>query len=440
MPPGVTGPPGSNEPPCNTLTPAPSTRGFEGPVGGRSPAWWFAGPAATVRETRLDSTDVMKAIDTSRIARSSVAPRRAARSRRLVTSLTAVLSLVAGSASAQPAPQEKASAQTVQISEKAREHFRTGVTLLQDPDGARYEEAYQQFKAAYAESPSWKILGNLGYAAMKLERDGEAIAAFQGYLAQGGKELSAAERAQFQSDLDTLSATTAVVTIQGLPAGTRVTDVRSPNKGADIKNYYEAPEGGPLVLRVRAGVHRFSAQRGGQAPETHELETSAGGAHGVQFESPPEPARPEAAQPAPVLTPPAEPTAATAPVSPQDGGLFQSPLPAYISLGVGTVGVGLGVLFLLQRSSATSDADERYDACLESQSCVLADQREMERLDDEAGTKGTLSAVSFGVGVLGLGAGAALLWMDSETDEGSASGVTVQPYASANELGLWGQF
>ena len=57
-------------------------------------------------------------------------------------------------------------------------------------------------------------------------------------------ELSKAERAQFQSDLDTLSATAATVTISGLPAGTRVTDERSPNQGADVKNYYEVPEGG----------------------------------------------------------------------------------------------------------------------------------------------------------------------------------------------------
>jgi hypothetical protein len=372
---------------------------------------------------------------------------RAARSLRLATSLTAVLSLLAASATAQLPPQDsaaprdpaaKGSAQNVEISEKAREHFRTGVTLLQDPDGERYEEAYQQFKAAYAESPSWKILGNLGYAAMKLERDGEAIKAFQGYLEQGGKELSRAEREQFRSDLDTLSATAAVVTIEGLPAGTRVTDVRSPNKGADIKNYYDVPEGEPLVLRVRAGVHRFSAQWGGQQPQTHELETSAGGAHGVKFES----VQPEPVQPEPVLAPTPQPSPTAVSVSPTDDAFFQSPLPAYISLGVGAVGVGLGVVFLMQRSSATSEADDKFKACLESQSCVPSDQREMERLDDKAGTMGTLSVVSFGVGAVGLGAGAALLLLNGKTEEApaQATGVTVQPYASSNGLGLWGQF
>jgi len=360
-----------------------------------------------------------------------------ARPLRLVTSLSAVLLLLsAASATAQAAPKD--SAKTVQITDKARELFRTGVTLLQDPDGARYEEAYQQFKAAYAESPSWKILGNLGVTAMKLERDGEAINAFQGYLEQGGKELSKAERAQFQSDLDTLSATAATVTISGLPAGTRVTDVRSPNQGSDVKNYHEVPQGEPLVLRVRPGAHRFSAQWADQPAQTHELEASVRGAHEVKFEA----VRPEPVQqPEPVVAPAPEPAHSTRPSSTSDDGFFRSPLPAYISLGVGAVGVGLGVVFLTQRSSATSDGNAKYKACLESLSCVLSDQREMESLDDKAASMGTLSVVSFGVGAVGLGAGVALLLLNHEAEgSATAAGVTVQPYASANELGLWGRF
>ena len=388
-----------------------------------------------MRGLRLHSTDKMKAIAPSRCSGSRPMTGRAARplSLRLVTSLSAVL-LSMASATAHAAPKGSApAAQTVQITEKARELFGTGVRLLQDPDGARYEEAYQQFKAAYAESPSWKILGNLGFSAMKLERDAEAIQAFQGYLEQGGKELTKAERAQFQADLDTLSATAATVTISGAPAGTRVTDVRSPNSGSDIKNDYEVPEGGSLVLRVRPGAHRFSAQWGTQAAQTHELSVSAGGSHEVRFEE---------VKVEEVVVPVAAPAPAPQPLAPSDDGFFQSPLPAYLSLGVGAVGVGLGVVFLTQRSSALSDFDSKFDACLESQACGPSDQTDMEDLDDKAASMGTLSVVSFGVGAVGLGTGVALLLMNGKTEEGpkTATGVTVQPYASANELGLWGQF
>jgi hypothetical protein len=399
----------------------------------------------------MHSTDLMKAIAPSPISSRRPVTGRAAQPRRLVTPLSALLLVLAtGSATAQAAPKDAAPkdataksaapakpAQAVQITEKARELFRTGVTLLQDPDGARYEEAYQQFKAAYAESPSWKILGNLGVSAMKLERDGEAIQAFQGYLEQSGKELSKAERAQFQSDLDTLTATTATVTIQGLPAGTRVTDVRSPNQGSDIKNYYEVPGSEPLVLRVRPGAHRFTAQWGDQQAQTHELETSSRQAHEVKFEA----VQPKPVQPEPVLAPTPASTAPAPSDSSSNQGFFQSPLPAYISLGVGAVGVGLGVVFLMQRSSATSDSDSKFKACLQSQACVGSDQRKMEALDERAATRGTLSVVSFGVGAVGVGAGVALLLMNGKTEApATAGGVTVQPYASANELGLWGRF
>jgi hypothetical protein len=356
---------------------------------------------------------------------------------RLVTSLsTVLLSLMLGAASAQAAPKDATPApQAVQITEKARELFRTGVTLLQDPDGARYEEAYQQFKAAYAESPSWKILGNLGFTAMKLERDGEAIEAFQGYLQHGFNELSKAERAQFQSDLDTLTATAATVTISGLPAATRLTDVRSPNQGADVKNYYEVPAEGPLVLRVRPGAHKFTAQWADQPAQTHERDVAVKGSHEVEFQ----PVQPEPAQPAPVVAPAPAPQPRS--TSTSDRGILK-PAATYVALGVGAVGVGLGVLYLAQRSSSLSDADDKFDACLESQACGPADQREMEDLDDKASKAGKLSVVSFSVGAIGLGAGIALLIMNQkpEPNAASASGVTVKPYASTNELGLWGQF
>ena len=66
----------------------------------------------------------------------------------------------------------------------------------------------------------------------------------------------------------------------------------------------------------------------------------------------------------------------------------------------------------------------------------------MEALDTKAARRGTLSIVSFGVGAVGVGAGVALLLMNSTTEEAAptAAGVTLQPYASGNELGLWGRF
>src|SRR5687768_7085376 len=124
------------------------------------------------------------------------------------------------------------------ITEEARQHFAAGVNLLQDPEGARYEEAYREFTAAYRASPSWKILGNLGIAAMKLERDGEAIEAFQKYLEQGKRELDRSERDQFQRDLAALETSVVWVTFRSVPEGATLTDERVAVSGNSTVNRY----------------------------------------------------------------------------------------------------------------------------------------------------------------------------------------------------------
>src|SRR5688572_3266497 len=79
-------------------------------------------------------------------------------------------------------PAALAQAPSAPIPEDARANFEAGVALLQDPAKPRYEEAYGRFRAAYAIHPSPRILGNIALCAMKLERDVEAIAAYEKYL------------------------------------------------------------------------------------------------------------------------------------------------------------------------------------------------------------------------------------------------------------------
>ena len=86
------------------------------------------------------------------------------------------------------------------INEEARRHFAAGVQLLQDPEGEKVEEAYREFRTAYDVSGSAKILGNMGFCAMRLERDGEAIEAYSRYLREV-PDIDADERAQIVRDL-----------------------------------------------------------------------------------------------------------------------------------------------------------------------------------------------------------------------------------------------
>ncbi len=315
-----------------------------------------------------------------------------------------------------------ASSEEVVITEKARAHFKAGVNLLQDPGGARYEEAYDQFKAAYAESPSWKILGNLGLAAMNLERYGEAIDAFSEYLEVGGDSLAEQERTQYQRDLETMRAGVATLTINA-PPGAELTDIRRGNRGEQITNYYLVPESGTLTLRVRPGQHEISAaSKDAQlAPWSVRLAASSSSEHSFGTSQ--------------------EPPVSASSSEPDDR---PSRVPAYVALGVGAVGVGVGVGFLAVRGGHNKKATTQYDDCIKSGVCGDTEQGDIEDLDKKAATAGTISLVSFGVGAVGIGAGIALLVMNTSGPENPVEmkvGKTrLAPFVGYQQLGLVGSF
>ena len=228
-----------------------------------------------------------------------------------------------------------ARAAEVKISDTARKHFNAGVALLRDPDGARYEEAYGEFKVAYEASPSWKILGNLGIAAMKLERDGEAIDAFTRYLAEGKKDIDASERADIERDLGTLRASAVMLTLTTTPAEVKITDQRSPVQGTPIINRYDS-QAGQLRLQVRPGHHVIVATLEGKPPLRFEFDAAPGSTqqHDFNFAT----AESPAAVPAPA---PAASGSATPP--PATG---ERPVPTGVWIGLAATGVfavGAGV-------------------------------------------------------------------------------------------------
>jgi hypothetical protein len=160
----------------------------------------------------------------------------------------------------------------VPISEVAKRRFRAGVALLDDPDGPRYEDAYREFLAAYEASPSPKILGNLGICAMKLERDGEAIEAFEGYL-KGAGDIGAAERKQMERDLQTLRTTVVSLELEVSPDGVSLLDERVPLHGDPIVNRY-----GPLAVQqeigIRRGKHRLTFDKPGFEKRVIEIDAT----------------------------------------------------------------------------------------------------------------------------------------------------------------------
>jgi len=323
----------------------------------------------------------------------------------------------------------------VVISEEARAHFSAGVNLLQDPDGARYEEAYREFKEAYAKSPSWKILGNLGISAMKLERDSEAIDAFKKYLAEGGKQVDAEERAQFQRDLSTLEAGAARLTLQTDPPGATIEDERFPATGQAIRNSYSGT--GPLQIGVRPGRHRFTAKMAGRVDAVWEIELAPRQQESHTFTLP----EPTAA-PAPVA-----PTAATPATATVDSDSLKSNsglrTGAYVALGVGVVGLGVGTIFGLKAKSKYKEANDITDDpnnCPSSGPCELLgplfDKR--EQLGKDGDTAKTLSIVGFALGGVGIATGVTLYILSNKKEQPAAA--KVEPFLGVGNVGLRGSF
>lgn len=340
--------------------------------------------------------------------------------------------LVALSLTARPAAAE------VPISDQARQHFQAGVAYLQDPDGARYAEAYQEFLAAYAASPSWKILGNLGIAAMKLERDGEAIDAFGKYLQEGGDALEPSEREQIARDMNTLKTSLVNLTVEASPAGVVIVDERIPATGNAVVNRY-GPISGSSRLGVKAGKHRLTAQLDGYDSVVWEIDAQPGGDASRRFELKKTPPTP---RPATVIV---NNAAVDRPVSPLR-------IASYAAFGVGVVGLGAGTFFAL---SSKDKQNSLKDLCGgDATMCDVvpgsSDAAKATKFNNDSGKAKTMAIVGFAAGGVGVAAGVVLFILGSGSSGSAASTTTahvatatkprILPYFGYETAGVVGQF
>jgi hypothetical protein len=322
------------------------------------------------------------------------------------------------------------------ITEEARKHFTAGVAHMQDPDGARYAEAYQEFLAAYAASPSWKILGNLGIAAMKLERDGEAVEAYAKYLQEGGEQIDPAEREQITRDMNTLKASLATLSIESAPLGAMIIDERVPATGNAIVNRY-GPLDGPITLGVKAGKHRLTADLEGYDRAVWEVDLQPGSKQNYSFQL----------QKSVPKTGGDSGGGVTVNGAPVDRPSSPLRIAAYASLGVGVVGLAGGTYFAL---SAKSKNDEAKDLCGgDLASCKLdagsLEANKVSDLNDQSGSNKTLGIVGFAVGGVGVAAGVTLFILSSASSKKSASSLhqpapRIVPWIGYNSAGVVGQF
>lgn len=310
-------------------------------------------------------------------------------------------------------------AQDVQITDEAREHFSAGVSFMQDPDGARYEEAFREFRRAYELSPSWKILGNLGIAALRLERDGEAIDAFRKYLTEGGAAVDGAERTQFERDLATLESSVVRVKFTISPAGAQLIDTRMPPTGSPITTRYSASNG-TLDIGIRAGHHKFTVRREGYEDAVWEvdLEPRQHVAHTFELK-----------QPTTHSAPP--PVAVAGPATPMVADEPSRPVPPSVYVGLaatGALAIGGGVVAVMAKGKHSDF--EKLNENLRSED----DRSEAEDLRDSGRTLNLVADALFG-GALVAGGVTAVLYFTRP--KASQTSFRVEPLVAKNGGGVF---
>lgn len=159
---------------------------------------------------------------------------------------------------------------------------------------------------------------------------------------------------------------------------------------------------------IDPGTHEVRAEGQAYQPATQTVTVGEGQAQELTLVLELLPEAAPVAPPPPVDTPPPPPPPAPEP----------NLVPAYIAFGVGAVGIGVGSYFGLSAMSAQSDLDEtcRDRACPESAS------GEIDSMQSDA----TIATVGFGVGLVGIAAGA-YLWLTAEPGGTSGSGSTPRP-------------
>jgi hypothetical protein len=305
----------------------------------------------------------------------------------------------------------------------ARRYFQNGVDLITSKQ-PNYQDAFYQFQLAYRESGnSWKVLGNLGLCALKLERDQDAVRYYEDYLSKGGTEILQEERSAIERDLLLLKGNLATVVLTSRSPEVKLFDRR---EGSSAPPQPYTMVDGKLELRLRAGSHTISARTAERqlvweivlepkAVVTHEFDFNAKATDS-------EPQRPDAG--------PSKPGT-------QEGTDLR--LPGYLLLGAGGVGLALGGFFAWQHFDYDGQADDAY-ACNQTQRCSDDDIEKVRGLEDSANSAGLRAIVTTSVGGAALATGTILLLVSSHQSADGPSQARLTPWIGYRTVGVSGRF
>lgn len=277
------------------------------------------------------------------------------------------------------------------------------------------------------------------YLARSAERLGQLVRAREFYLRLAREELPAnAPQAfrdaqnQAREEVRAIESRLATVTIA----------VKVP-PGVTAKVELDGKPVSPAVIGVPIpadpGKHQLTLSAPGYESQTLLVTLAEGGKGKVELQL--GPASGVVASPPPTSTPAAAPlqTPSSASSAPAQKSTWVRPV-SYAALGVGALGLGAGVYFGLDSRSNRKDADAAEKTCnATTNGCQTSDpiSADITRFDDDARKSLRWSIISSAVGVVGIGAGTALLLLGN-SDEKPPTTAQVTPWVGFGSVGLLG--
>jgi tetratricopeptide (TPR) repeat protein len=272
--------------------------------------------------------------------------------------------------------------------ERARLHFKLGVDFYRERN---YRAALIEFQRAYAASPHYKLLYNLGQASLELQEDSSAIEYFSKYLGEGANEIADERRSEVEQNLLKLRARLATVTVSTNQPGAEIY--------MDETRIGVAPLNEPV--RVTAGRRKFVAVKHGYPDAERVIDVASGDALKVELEFKDRPqidlAKLRLAVNAPKQDEPMSPA-------------------LWTGIATGALAAAAGTMSIL-----TMVAQNTYD----EEKKGLTTRSELDRLRDDAKTKALVSDVLWGATIVGAGVTAVLIFTTGDNEREVAPGVAL---------------
>jgi len=324
----------------------------------------------------------------------------------------------------------------------AAAHYTRGVELANQ---GLYEAALERFNQAYATSPHFAVLYNIGQAQIALGRPLAAIEALASYLRDGADKVPLSRREQVQAQIALLEAKLAELTISTDKPGVAIR--------VDDRDIGRTPLFQPI--RLAAGTHTIIATPDGGAPITRVVTLAEAERRRLELTFAAE-AIPGAELPAITAAPPVAPAAAAA-ATPSDGAATRASPPApdaspsrvvtlrraaYVSTAFGVAAAGAALGVYLWNRGRYEDWQAGDVALQELTPGSAAYQMQAATNNDLASSLTTANHAILGLSIAGgvLVATGASLWLVARGRERATGQLSLSWTGSSAQLGWSGRW